>query len=73
MSEAACAKEILCDPDINEAEAIANVLEYLGEQVILNYDIDPTQAIKMKNSVSSAMKPHLKQAVLAGVDALGEF
>lgn len=73
MSEAACAKEIICDPDINKAQAVANVLEYLGEQVALNYDVDPEKAIVMKNAVSEAVTPHLAKAVQAGVGALDKF
>lgn len=73
MSAAACAKEILCDPDVNKSQAFANTFEFLGEQIKKNYTADPTELITIKNELSAAMKPHLAEAEKAGADVLNKY
>lgn len=70
MSEAACAKEILCDPDVTESQAIANTLLFLDEQSKAEYRDDPTDVLKLKKMVSETVRPHMKKAIAEVVSKL---
>lgn len=73
MSLAACAKKLLCDPDVNQAEGMANALDFLGKQAIKNYTDDPALIIDIKEQLSLAMKPYLDQAEKAGAEVLDKY
>lgn len=73
MSEAACAKEILCDNEVNKAQAFANAFDYLQAQTSKNYGGDPDRLIVIKKELSAAMKPHLLEAEKAGAEVLNKY
>lgn len=72
MSLAACWKEILCDPDVSEAQAIANAENFLMEQSKAQYGNDPTEVLRLKRITSDAARPHLKDGIKAAVKAADE-
>jgi hypothetical protein len=72
MSLAACAKKILCDPDVSQAQAVANTLAFLDEQARSQYSNDPTQILDLKEIVSEIMNPYLKKGITETVDKINE-
>lgn len=71
MSLAACVKEIICDPDVTESQAIANAILFLDEQSKAAYRNDPTEILKLKKMVSDIVRPHMKKAIDEVVSKLG--
>lgn len=73
MSAAACAKKILCDPDVNKSQAFANTFKFLQYQAEANYSGDPDRLIDIKAALSDAMLPHLLEAEKAGAEVLDKY
>ncbi len=73
MSAAACAKKILCDPDVNKSQAFANTFEFLQAQAYANYGGDPDYLVNLKKALSDAMLPHLIEAEKAGAEVLDKY
>lgn len=73
MSAAACAKKILCDPDVNKPQAFANALDFLQAQARANYSGNPDELVDIKKALSDAMLPHLLDAEKAGAEVLDKY
>lgn len=73
MSEAACAKEILCDPEINKTKAFANTYDFLNMKILQNYKGNPELLLTIKKELHEAMSPHLLEAEKAGAEILNKY
>lgn len=73
MSEAACAKEIICDENVNQAQRLANGVNFLEAQIKLKYTNDPALILAMKKAMCDAMRLYLEEAEKAAAQVLDTY